>query len=67
MGNSIYGGNTALNELQEFNEEIGEGKCTIKRYEEILQQEKICSQDATSQLRPTKISTETSCAEKSTE
>ena len=54
MGNSIYGGNTALNELQEFNEELGEGKCSIKRYEEILQQQKICSQDAISQLRPTK-------------
>ena len=54
MGNSIYGGKTALNELQEFNEEVGEGKCSIKRYEEILQQQKICTQEAISQLRPTK-------------
>ena len=53
MGNSIYGGKTSLNELQEFNEEIGNGKCSIKRSEELLQQ-KICSQEALSQLKPTK-------------
>ena len=54
MGNSIYGGKTSLNELQEFNEEIGNGKCSINRYEEILQQQKLCSKEALSQLKPTK-------------
>ena len=55
---SIYGVNpwkkSSLNELQEFNEEIGNGKCSIKRSEELFQQQKICSQEALSQLKPTK-------------
>ena len=42
-----------MNELQEINEEIGNGKCSIKRSEELLQQ-KICSQEALSQLKPTR-------------
>ena len=57
MGNSIYGANpwrkSSLNELQEINEEIGNGKCSIKRSEDLLQQ-KICSQEALSQLKPTR-------------
>ena len=43
-----------MNELQEFNEEIGNGKCSINRYEEILQQQKLCSKEALSQLKPTR-------------
>ena len=58
LGNSIYGANpwrkSSLNELQEFNEEIGNGKCSINRYEEILQQQKLCSKEALSQLKPTR-------------
>ena len=46
-------GESGLSQWQEFNEEVGSGKCSFERDTELSQQSTICSQEAISQIRPT--------------
>ena len=46
-------GESGLSQLQEFNEDVGYGKCSFERFAELAQQGKICSQEARSQMRST--------------
>ena len=46
-------GESGLSQLQEFNEDVGNGKCSFERAAELAEQGQICSQEATSQMRST--------------
>ena len=46
-------GESGLSQLQEFNEDVGYGKCSFERNAELSQQSQICRQEATSQMRST--------------
>ena len=46
-------GESGLSQLQEFNEDVGYGKCSFERNAELGQQGQICSKEATSQMRST--------------
>ena len=46
-------GESGLSQLQEFNEDVGYGKCSFERHAELEQQGQICSLEAFSQMRST--------------
>ena len=54
VANSINGRDSRLDEAHEFNDEEGNGDCSVEGYSEMQQLQEICAQRALAQFKPTR-------------